>query len=325
MPIRSMVLATVLILGFGVPPAAGGDSLPEQVLEMLEAELSEEIVLAWLEGVEPPTPRPTPEQLIALKKAGATDRLLQALLDLSRGERLEPAATGEPAPPASVADPIESASATAPAPAEEAGPEGALVDFRLQYDPPKFDHEDELWDLYVYLDGEPLAYVPPSVSFLDQGGQALEFRRRMAPGPHTLRVTQERHERRPRGRWHHTARVSEQEFAFEVVDGAQGELELLFSEGPLATRSTGPLRFHFLQGERVTELDGVGGDPERWPLLCEELEANLESGAASREARRDLEGCVRWATLWGGKGVPSRDSVRRALEMFDFRPVPRGS
>ena len=323
MPIRSIVLAGLLALGL-VPPLvadAEGGSLSEQVLEMLEADLSEEIVLAWLEGVEPPTARPTAGELVALKKAGATDRLLAALLALSKGDPIEPAPAAEPAPPA-----VVPGEAPAPVAAGEPGLEGALVDFSLQYDPPQFDHEVELWDLYVYLNGEPLAYVPPSVTFLGQGGQALEFRRRLPSGRHVLRVTQERHVRRPGNRWQHSARVSAQEFVFEVVGGTPAELELTFSEGPLATRSTGPLRFHFLQEERVTDLDGVGGDPETWPLLCEEIEANRAPDEAARGgARRDLEGCVRWASLWGGLNVPERQAVRRALEMFEFKPVPKGS
>ncbi len=316
-----LLLAGCLALPLAVA-AEDATITASQVLEMLEAGLSEEVVLEWLAGAEESTARPTPDELIALKKAGATDRLLKALLAGSRGERVEPAPEPLPAaPPAVASSPTEAPPVNTD---RDPADTGVLVRFELSYEPPKVDYDEELWDLYVYLDGEPLAYVPPILSVLDRS-EVLEFRQRLAPGRHVIRVTQERHERRGRNRWRHSARVSDQQFAFDVEPVRDGELELAFSEGFLGARSTGPLTFRFRQQDRVTEVEGVGGLPDRWAPLCEEIEAGFDGDTRSRAEARALEGCVRWASLWGDVQAPSRDAVRRALEKFDFRPVPRGS
>lgn len=51
----------------------------------------------------------------------------------------------------------------------------------------------------------------------------------------------------------------------------------------------------------------------------------LEASTAGPSRRDQLERCVRWPDLWDGGGAPPRDEVRRALEAFDYRPVPKGS
>ena len=310
-----IVVATLfgLLVPVGAPAAAGsGPTLHEQVIRMLESELSEEIVLEWLSGTGEPVPRPTAEELIALKEAGATDRLLMALLALATG--------GPDAPDERAARP-----AAASSPPESGAEAGVQVEFRLSHLPSRIDSEDEPWDLYVYLDGEPLAYVPPSGSLIDRN-VALEFRHRLEPGRHLIRVSQERHLRRSRGRWRHEARISEQLFWFELSAGSRAELELGFSEGWLANRGGGPMTFRLLQDDRTLEMEAVGGDPERWPLLCEEIESNLRAGETpGRSVRSELDGCVRWTDLWPQIETPDRNLVREALAAFDYRPVPRGS
>lgn len=310
------ILALLAVLVVPVAPAAADASdLHRDVLEMLEADLSEEVVLEWLQGVEPPVRRPTAEELVALKKAGGTDRLLKALIALSsaaEGPGDDALATTPPSTAATAAPVMPVAEESA-----EAEATGVLVTFRLSYEAPKVDFDEELWDLYVYLDGEPLAYVPPSFSILDRE-KALEFKQRLTPGSHAVRVLQERHERRRGKRWRHAARASDQEFAFDLRTGISADIDLKYREGWLSEHSDGPLRFRLVQEDEVTELEWVGGSPERWPLLCEELEAE-------GRARDKLEGCVSWPELWGESEVPSRKAVRDALELFDYRPVPRGS
>jgi hypothetical protein len=315
------LLCVATLLGAVPPAAAEPEGIYADVIRMLEAELSEEVIVNWLEGDEREIPEASADDLIGLKAAGATDALLDKLLELSRrGTPPEAPKQAAPATPAEQGPEPPATPAVAPARSPD-----SLVSFRLAYVPPKVDFDDELWDLYVYLDGEPLAYVPPNTSFLDRG-DALEFRQRLEPGTHRLVVTQEKHERQSRKKWRHSARVSAQAFDFEVEPGYDGEVELSYNEGLLGSSSGGPLTFRFLQADRVTEKESAGGRPESWRLVCEEIEANVAPGKKpGRSVESQLEGCVRWGELWEGGEGPSRDQIREALAAFDFRPVPRGS
>lgn len=330
---RIVAICSLLTALLTALPASAGEpqGIYVDVIRMLDAGLSEELIVNWLVGDDRPVPVASADDLIGLKTAGATDGLLDQLLELSRNDA-DPAPRPMPEEPAEPAHPIQPASPTraetmptpAAAPRSDSGSD-PLVSFRLAYTPPKVDFDHELWNLYVYLDGEPLAYVPPNTSFADRG-DALEFRQRLAPGAHLLIVTQERHDRKGRKRWHHQARVSSQGFAFEVSPDYDGEAELTFNEGVLGTNSGGPLTFRFVQSDQVTELESVGGQPDSWAPVCEEIEANVAEGEKpGRSVEADLARCVRWSDLWEGIAGPTRSQIREALAAFDFRPVPRGS
>lgn len=338
---RMIALSCLATLLFGAQPSFSDEprGIYADVIRMLEAGLSEEVIVNWLVGDERQVPEASADDLIGLKSAGATDSLLDKLLELSRRGAPAPPAAPAPTskPPAArpeqpvTAAPAQPGLPSAVPPVATAPPAAArsesepLVSFRLAYTPPKVDFDDELWDLYVYLDGEPLAYVPPNTSFIDRG-DALEFRQRLAPGRHLLLVTQERHRREGRKRWHHAARVSSERFFFDVAPGEDGEAELIYNEGILDTNSDGPLSFRFLQSDRVTEREAVGGRPESWAPICEEIEANVAAGKKpSASVQNALVGCVRWDELWQGIEGPTREQIREALAVFDYRPVPRGS
>ena len=170
-----------------------------------------------------------------------------------------------------------------------------------------------------------MSYVPEGTLLTSN---VVRFRQFLTPGKHTLRVAQERHEQAWRGRWSHAARVSDLVLPFEVAGGARvrADIELKFSQPKLAFgRSGGPLSFRFVQGKTVEVVAKQGGDPEDWLLVCEEIEANAEDGKElEKSLRRQLEGCVRWAELWPGVDeAPSRDEIREALALFDYRPIPK--
>lgn len=316
--IFALLAAVGPISGQQVSAQQGQPTLAGQVLQMLQAGLSAEVILDWLASQSEPAAAPSAGEMVALKEAGASDGLLRALLARARGEEVP--VPPPAAPPAAAPQPP----AAPEAPPAAGAAQEVLVTFRLSYEP-RFESGEEEWDLFVYLDGKPLSYVPRSGSLgsgsLPGSGEALELRRRLAPGPHLLRVTQERHQARRRGRWLHAARVAPAELAFELTAGRDAEVEVTFHQGWPGLGTSGPLTFRAVQGERVVEAEEVGGDPEEWPALCEEIEAS--TAGPDREDR--LEGCVRWQELWGGRDVPGRDEVRRALEAFDYRPVPRGS
>jgi hypothetical protein len=251
--------------------AADPTDVSAEVLKMLRAGLSEELILEWLEDGAARATRPTAGQLIELKEAGASEALLKRLLALSREpQTAEPAVVEAPAPPpvpgsAEPAPPSPSAAAVpapppAPAPADRETPAGSApaaeakgvpVDFSLSYRP--YEEEDESdserpWHLFVYLDGRPLSWVPSSG--LLTGRETVEFRMRLEPGRHRLRVAQERHQEKRRGRWQHEARFAGEVLDFELAPGAPARVEVVFEQswmrasptpiGSAATRSCGP-------------------------------------------------------------------------------------
>jgi len=280
---------------------------------MLSAGLSSEFVLSWLEGSRVPPARPTAEQAIAMRQAGASNELMVRLLELSTEEVADPALARPP-----VADPVERVGPLADG-------SGVGVAFELSY-APRFEDGEPTWDLYVYLDGRPLSYVPATAaSVLAELAEPLVFERRIAPGTHTLRVSQERHGRRGSDAWRHQARVAPDVFHFDLEPGLEARIEVRFEQGLEALLTgRGPVTFRMTQGERGGELEAVGGYPEDWAEICEDVESETREWGEKRRSRR-LEGCVSWAELWPGAAAPSRAAVWEALAAFDFRPVPRSS
>ncbi len=343
----AILLVTILpLLGSASPAAAETEGgILEEVRKMLEAGMSESIVLKWLDGSDEKPPRPSAAELIGLKEAGASDELLDRLLELAGEDARSapapappvaesPAVTPAPARPAAPRVP-DARPAPTPAPAPASPPAASApsaaptpgasseipVYFELTYSP-DFDDEEDEWGLYVYINGEPLSYVPAG-SLLSS--RRLRFRHFMEPGPHVLRVAQERHEQGWGNRWLHAARMTELELPFQLASGERADVELKFRQTKLAFgRTGGPISFRFVQGKNVEVVEKQGGDPEDWPLVCEEIEANVEDGKELKKSlRRELDDCQRWAAIWNGLEVPDRDEIREALALFDYRPIPK--
>jgi hypothetical protein len=334
-PLAALAIAALLVPAAPAAVLAGpaGDGLADdetageapaaptldQVASMLRGGIAEEVVLAWLDAAGRPLPLPSAEQLLALKEAGASDAFLAALIERAAlaetaGEAAAPVA--EPAPRASAPS---GPAVQAPAVATGTAPAGVLVRFRLAHRP-RYDDGEEEYDLFVYLDGVPLSYVPADDSLLGSG-EPLSFAQRLEPGVHTLRAALERHRAVRGDRWQHEARFSPASLRFELAAGAPAEVRVELREGVLGE---GRLDLRFEQEERVEEAENAGGDPDGWPRLCEEIAADT-----SRRSARDREwlerGCVAWDFLWPAGGAPPRDEVRDALARFDYRPVPAGS
>ncbi len=322
-------LAAVLLFG-GSVAAQDAPSAHDSILAMLEADLGEVVIRTWLDKAHQAPSIPTAEQLIALKQAGASDGLLTHLLEIgvpaAEPTHYRPSAAAEAPAPSGHSSSNATLPSAPPAPRAEVAVAEAtngepVVDFSFLYSP-TFDEGEAEWDLFVYLDGIPLTYVPASSSgLLDGSSDRLTFSRRVAPGKHVIRLVQERHQRQG-GRWRHQARVAEEAFEFELGASRRARIEVEFRQRSLlAFGNRQPLTFSFVQGDLLTERKDVGGEPEDWPELCEELEAD----AANRKRPKapKLEGCVRWDSLWQGLEAPDRNEVRTALAELDFRPVAR--
>ncbi|HYL05997.1 MAG TPA: hypothetical protein VE075_08145 [Thermoanaerobaculia bacterium] len=326
----------------GAKSQAPIDEVVQEVLRMLQAKVSEPVILHWLDTSGQRPAAVGSREIVELKRAGASDPLMSKLLDLAarRPAPAQPAgpaaaapAAGSPAPAPAPASPGAVAAAPAGAGAAPTPPASAAVPavtsagtaasgraaamhWRIAYHP-NFGADDERWDLYVYLDGRYLAAVKsPTVSFLDP---PLEFDRSLAPGHHVLRVAEERHLHKfGRDGWTHAAKVAPAAMAFEVAPDAAGRVDLRFETRPRG----GPLSLRVTQGDaELARAEPAVGQPDAWPWLCEEVIA--AGKRPSWSAKSVLGSCVHWADLWPGVSQPpGRDAVRADLERRGFRPDP---
>lgn len=274
------LLAAAAPLAHADEPAL--DPVVRDVVRMLDEGVEPALVLRWLETSDL---RPGPlaaQDLIALSRAGAPEGLVQRLIDTA----------GQP--PAGSPTPTPAAGAC------------CLVDFEIVYraaERLEGEQEAEGMDLYVYLDGHPLALLE---SMPDLGGPGpFKARMRLSPGRHVLRLLRERHTQRRSGRWRHHSRVCPDVIAFEITPGAAWAVDLSWSESSLST--TPPLDWRLTRdGVTVAEQHDTGTDKDDWPALCEEP---------------DDRNCVRWEELWPADlSVPTRAEVRAELERRGYRP-----
>lgn len=294
------------------------------LLELVQAEITEDVILLWLDTRESEKAPPSVGDLLELRNAGASDAILQKLLLLEAGETAPPAVS-EPAvstpavsKPAVSADPEDSADIepepSRAEPPSRAATGDAIVDFTLSYIP-EFRPDEKDWDLYVYLDGKPLSFVSRGSRVL--GEQAIKFQQVLEPGPHQIRIVQENHEvdddaESFEGHFHE-ARVAPVDLFFRLEAGA-AEAEISFERPLLELRSAGPIAYRVAQNGRVLiSQDEAGGDPDGWTPLCDDSQIRGE---------RPPRGCRNWATFWS-VDAPPRQEVLRALSLFDYRPVPK--
>lgn len=309
-------LGSPLLAAGRAPEGPTPQTVLREATQMLAAGLSSDFVLEWLEGSAVPPARPTAEQAIALRKAGATDALLRRMLEMATEEvaAQELASAGEAQgapPPGAAGRPFQG--------------EGVAVAFELAY-VPRFDPGEATWDLYLYLDGRPLSYVPAAgASALQEMAEPLIFERELAPGEHFLLVALERHGRRGRGAWHHQAKAVPEAFRFELNRGEEAWVSVAYEQGlEELLGGRGPVSFAMEQAGRTGSLADVGGDPAEWMEICEDLESEVQDLKEKKREQR-LAGCAPWASLWPEGVAPSRAAVWEALAAFDFRPLPQES
>lgn len=303
-----------------------------EVVRLLEAGLGEPLVLRWL-AEEGKTPgRPTADDLVALKKAGASDNLVAALLDRSRAgtptaaptpvvpaaQPVASAATAPTAPPPLAAapsappTPVRSAPPSPPVPTPAAdSATTVVVQASLRYI--HVPEEGEPWDLVVYLDGRPFDPLPAAPSTASAG--TWTYQRPLAPGRHVLGWSQELHRKDRKGQIQHAARFDPEPLAFELAAGATATVDFEYRDRTgLFLRMGGPVTVRVAQDGRELASRSSSGDPAAWPKLCEEIEANLGGEKPGFLDRQELRACLRWADLWQGiPDLPGRESVRPAV------------
>lgn len=274
--------------------AAAVDPVVQEVVRMLKAKVTEPVILRWLDTSGRRPGAVGSREVIELKQAGASDQIIEKLLDTAAkgGGATTRGRSAGPAP----GDPARG-SATPP--------HAANLHWTIHYHP-NFLEDDVRWDLFLYLDGHYLAWVKaPLVSFLDK---PLEFDASLAPGHHVLRLVEERHVRKPNtNEWDNQARVAPKPLELDLKPDLPGKVDL---QVEVRTRG-GPISLRVIQGDaEVLKAQPSVPLPEHWPPLCEEV-----------PGQRDP--CLHWADLWPGvPAPPSREEVRADLERHNFRPEP---
>jgi hypothetical protein len=294
--VAHVVLILVMVM-MTVPFATASpysDPVVVDVVRLLGEGLSPELVSEWLEKTGKKPTKLSADDLIILKKAGASETLVQELVYL--------AGTKE-------------ASVPAAEPAAEAEPPSGPAKLNLTLDFTPWRSSADGWNLFVYCNGEFLIWSPGN---RDQ----LDLTREMEPGRYVLRFLLERHtstgkKKKP---YIHDAKVSLRPIELEMKPGSSWKVALTASgEG-----AEGALSWKIERNLLVVDQDERRGAPfSDWPKLCEEILANIkQSRWQSKATREALMGCAEWESLWPGVAeFPTRNEVRKKLEADQFRPV----
>jgi len=304
------------------------DPIVTQVVEMLNANVSETLILQWMETTGRRPKDVGSQGLIALSDAGASKEFISDLLDLVGETSLSPL---ERSPTMETgAQPGGKMAAGIEEP-ETAATGGVSVEARfvlgakrawVDEDEPDSPREKR-WDVYLYLDGELVAWTIPSLQ-----GEPVEARQLIRPGRRELRVVLQRYEKLRRS-WSYESLSVPTLAAFEARPGDPIVIEVDMKRiwGLWRDRKDGgPMSWVIRQGDQIlSESGGTGGNPDRWQPVCEDVEANFPGDrGVPRAFRSSMSRCVRWDTLWSDAGQPtSRANILRDLAEYDFQPPVR--
>jgi len=309
-----VVLLTLVLTATGVIAQDGGgesvevsDEVVREVVRMLDAGVDEEVIVLWLERDGRRPKAVSADDLIALTRSNASRELIDALMEAG-------AAVPAPGPPERMAEPSV---ASQPAPRGDAIPLELSITYRPFRDPE--GDEDEQWQLFVYLDGRPLAWSDGK-NWLSRSKRNREVSVLVSARRHVVRLVEERHRRRAEG-WTHEARVCPVPIELDATAGPL-EIEIEIKEAAGLGFGKAVYRWARLDGDDVEDTR-LPGPPETWAPLCEEIESNYTYGRKiPRRVKKQLEDCVRWHELWPADAdAPDRGTVRSQLERHDFRPV----
>ncbi len=320
-----LAMAPVVVVG---AEEGSLDPVVAEVVEMLNAGVSDSLILQWLESTERRPVDIGSQGLIALSEAEASEELMTSLLELVEEGRVEgPKAVVEPPSEAKTVEPAGTPPAEPTPAATGAGAVEAIFELSgtrawVEEDEPDSPRE-ERWNVFLYLDGELVAWTRP-----DRKGEPVETRRVIPTGSKEMRVILQRYEERRSG-WVYESLAVPTLIAFDAPAGDPLEVEVDMKRiwGAWRGRAEGgPLRYKIRQGvEVLAEQSGTGGNPNRWQPVCEDVEANFPDAEGVPKAfRNPMSRCVRWADLWNGPGKStSRSEILKELAEYDFEPPVR--
>ncbi len=334
MPIPALAMLTVLIAGLPVAhaqTAASGsvDPVVADVVRMLDVGVAPDLVIEWVESSGRQPGPLSADDVIALSQAQAPKELIQALLELS--------ARPPPAPSAPVpAPPTYSAPGSAPGSGAAASPttgtqagaaeDCCTVEVSIEYKAHEGYEGDRTpvppRDLFVYVDGVFLARVTSLGDIAPRGPTRVQTR--WAPGAHTVRLTRELHVENkdlltPEAVDNITT-VSPVVLTLTVEGEANYNLDMRWIESQFTMKR--PLSWRWVRnGSELASEKHVGESQEKWPYLCEDVEASLADGAIAEWRAKDrMKGCVTWASLWPPGVTTTRQQVLEELARYDYDP-----
>ena len=283
------------------------DPVVADVVRMSAGGVSESAMVEWLRRTRPTVAPLLADDLIGLSQAKVPQGVISVLIELA-------AAPGEaaPAPAAPVPDAAPPAAGGGPVPVRWTISYRSASEADLDEIPP---------DLALYLDGQLLARVPGSKA--DDRRATIAFTRPLPPGTVSIRALLERHEARD-GAWRYETRVVAEPIVLEITPGPRLAVTIEYLEDWLGLPRP-PLAWSVARDDEVVAArERQGGDPRRWPWLCEDVEAGVGPRGPDSVQRVRLAECVRWASLWGGAaGIPAREQVRREAEALQFAEFPQ--
>lgn len=290
-------------------PGSGSTSVVEDVLRMLDEGVGSPVILDWLKRQDRPVKPLSPDDLIGLTRAGASEELVEALIEKSADE--------PPAPP-----PPAASKSTVDEPPGAPADGTAGVAFSLVYRSQSDDGTefDKRWAMFAYLDGEPLLWSTSSGSFSRKSSNTS---RRLDPGPHVIRLTRESHVKRGKRGWEHESLVCPDPIVFNVEAGEGWYLSITWVEPAFTLKDKRPLSWKLTRWDGdVAGVEKTGQPKEKWRHLCEDAQANVPEGKKPpASVRPQLEDCTKWSTLWSGEEPAfTRAELLETLEKDDFRP-----
>jgi hypothetical protein len=296
----------LLVSLLGVSSVDAGDTLVDEVVRMLDQSVEPSIVSRWLDQQDPPTEALSPDDLIRLSAAGASEEIVQQLLTMSEQEEIAAAMPEVVYLPATGAIGVASPRAV---------PGRVPVKFKLVYRPfLDFEAQDrDHRELYVYIDGELLANTRNQSGW--RKGNSTRLERWIEPGIHQIRLLRENHQKRKKRGWHHDAEACPEPIEFEITPGHEWTMTVKIDEPRRSTLDT-PLSWTLERdGAEAAGLAPSGPPTSQWPPLCEDLELRVDPDRKTPKAlQRTLDRCVRWLDVWADSAVPDRDQVLAQLE-----------
>jgi hypothetical protein len=316
-----LLVTLLLALSLGTPATAAElDPVVADVIRMLEEGVDSQFIAAWLDRPEVKPVVLTPDDLIALSKAKAPQELIKKLMGMSP----KPAEAAPP-PPKPAPPPVEQPPAERPAALSD-----TIVQFVIDYRPGLIEDQTNPWDLWVYLDGAPLArssgWAVHSATHMEKSF----VERKLAPGRHEVRLLQEQHlvKSQRKGTWSHNARVFPTVVLFDIDAAGSWKVEIqVDEEGVLHPGRKSPVNYIITRDGDIAEQGvDLGPATRKWPLLCEEVATRFSGDKLhSRAAERAMGGCMSWSSLWSTmEEIPDRATVRENMRQGNFKVVDPG-
>ena len=179
------------------------DPVVADIVEMLSAGVDEGVILQWLESTDRHPADVGSQGLMALTEAKASEEFVKTLLTLVEDHGAEDAVMASRAQP-TLPHAVESTLDAAP-PVNQ-GTAEAVIQLRakrvwVDEDEPD-SPRDPPWDVYLYLDGDLVAWARPTVK-----GEPVEARRVVEAGQRELRIVLQRSEELRAGRLYESLSV----------------------------------------------------------------------------------------------------------------------